>query len=120
MSRHSVTELLKQLQAGESAAGREIWQRYITRLIRLARNRLKGIPRRALDEEDVTITAFDAFLRGVENGRFEQLDNRDDLWQILVMLTERRSIELLRHELAEKRGGGKNRGESNIVRLALC
>ena len=112
MSRHSVTEVLKQLQAGESAAGREIWQRYVFRLIRLRRRGLRGIPRRASDAEDVAIMAFEAFLRGVANGRYERLDNRDDLWQILVMLTERRSIEMLRYELADRRGGGKNRGES--------
>lgn len=112
MPGHSVTELLQKLQAGESSADREIWERYVARLIKLARARLPRIPRRAFDEEDVAVTAFEAFLRGVADGRFKQLDNREDLWQVLAMLTERRAIALVRHELAEKRGGGRIRGES--------
>jgi len=112
MPTHSVTELLQQLQAGDSIAASQIWQRYITRLVSRARQRLKGTPRRAFDEEDVAITAFDAFLRGVADGRFKQLNNREDLWQVLVMLIERQAIAFMRQELAEKRGAGKTRGES--------
>jgi DNA-directed RNA polymerase specialized sigma24 family protein len=112
MSTHSVTELLQQLQAGDSIAASRIWQRYITRLVIRARQRLKGTPRRAFDEDDVAITAFDAFLRGVADGRFKQLDNREDLWQVLVMLVGRQAIAFMRQELAEKRGTGKTRGES--------
>ena len=118
MPGHSVTELLQQLQAGDSAAAREIWERYLTRLINLARSRLSGIPKRAFDEEDVAVPAFDAFLRGVAEGRFQKLDNREDLWQVLAMLSERRAIGLVRQELAEKRGGGKTRGESVFEQLA--
>ena len=33
---HSVTELLQQLQAGQWEAAKEIWERYVTRLINLA------------------------------------------------------------------------------------
>jgi DNA-directed RNA polymerase specialized sigma24 family protein len=112
MPGHSITKLLQQLQAGDSAAARVIWQRYLTRLINLARSRLRGIPKRAFDEEDVAVPAFDAFLRGVADGRFNKLDNRQDLWQVLAMLSERRAIGLVRHELAAKRGAGKTRGES--------
>ena len=36
----------------------------------------------------------------------------DDLWQVLVMLTERKAIGLRRHALAAKRGDGQVRGES--------
>jgi DNA-directed RNA polymerase specialized sigma24 family protein len=112
MAGHSVTELLQQLQAGHTAVARELWERYLIRLINLARCRLRGVPKRAFDEEDVATPAFDAFLRGVADGRFKQLDNREDLWQVLVMLSERRAIGLVRQERAEKRGRGKTRGES--------
>ncbi|MBM4092203.1 MAG: hypothetical protein FJ276_22660 [Planctomycetes bacterium] len=40
------------------------------------------------------------------------LENREDLWQVLAMLTERRAIAERRRECADKRGGGNNRGES--------
>ncbi len=66
------------------------------------------------DEEDVAICAFEAFLRGVEAGRFSQLDDRNDLWHILVMLSERRAVDQIRVELTEKRGGGHVRGDSAL------
>lgn len=109
---HSVTQLIHDLQAGESQAARQVWGRFLERLVNEARRRLRGLPRRAVDEEDVALSAFGAFFQGVADGRFTQLDNRDHLWQILVMLTERKAIAVMRRELADKRGGGLNRGES--------
>ena len=49
-----------------------------------------------------------------KDGRFARLDDRDDLWQVLVMLTERKAIKLIRHERAAKRGAGRLRGESAL------
>ena len=46
--------------------------------------------RRAADEEDVALSAFDSFCRGAEQGRFPQLDGRDDLWHLLVVITVRK------------------------------
>ena len=48
----------------------------------------------------------------MEEGRFARLEDREDLWQVLVMLTERKAIGLRRRVQAEKRGGGQVRGES--------
>lgn len=114
---HSVSQLIQQLEAGESRAAKEIWDRFLYRLIGLARKRLQQIPRRAFDEEDVAVSAFNAFFQGVEDHRFQKLEDRDDLWQVLAMLTERKAIGLMRHELAEKRGGAMNRGESVFENL---
>jgi RNA polymerase sigma factor (sigma-70 family) len=112
----SVTTWLAHLKTGRTDAAQEIWQRYVERLVRLARRKLGRTPRRAADEEDVVLSAFEGFLKGVEEGRFLRLDDRDDLWQVLVMLTERRAIALRRRELAIKRGGGEVRGESVFAR----
>lgn len=114
---HSVSRLIEQLEAGDSAAAKEIWDRFLYRIIGLARNRLQKIPRRAFDEEDVAVSAFNAFFQGVEEERFQQLEDRDDLWQVLAMLTERKAIGVMRRELAEKRGGAINRGESVFENL---
>lgn len=111
-STHSITELLHQLEAGDSLAAHQLWERARDKLIRTARRALKNLPRRVLDEEDVAITAFDAFLRGAQTNRFQKLENREDLWQILAMLADRKAKATLRRELADKRGGGRNRGES--------
>ena len=66
------------------------------------------------DEEDVAAAAFTAFCRGVEENRFSRLQDRDDLWQILLVLTERKALNQIRREKAQRRGGGDVLGESAL------
>lgn len=84
----------------------------MARLLRLAGHKLGAGPRRVADEEDVVVAAFASFCRAAEAGRFVQLDDRNDLWQLLLMLTERKARDQLRRQGAEKRGGGRVRGHS--------
>lgn len=102
----SVTRWLVQLKDGSPAAVPPLWDEYFARLVALARARLRAVTRAAADEEDVALSAFDSFCRGVAAGRFPRLDDRDDLWQVLFVLTTRKAVGLARHETREKRGGG--------------
>ena len=104
----SVTVWLQRLHAGNSQAAQKLWEGYFHRVVGLARTKLRTMPRRSADEEDVALSAFDSFFRGVERGRFPQLDDRDDLWQVLLMITERKAIDLLQHEGREKRDWRRN------------
>src|SRR5262249_55963522 len=90
------------------------WEGYFGRLVALARDKLRGARRRAADEEDVALSAFDSFCRGAAQGRFPKLDDRDDLWQLLVVITRRKAADLLAYENRRKRAG--ERGESAFVR----
>ena len=101
----SVTRWLGQLQEGDSAAARQLWERYFRRLVGLARKRLRGAPRRAADEEDVALSAFDSFCRAAAQRRFPRLDDRHDLWQLLVVITDRKAGALARATRRQKRGG---------------
>src|SRR6476646_2600314 len=56
----------------------------------------RGAARRAADEEDVALSAFDAFCRDAERGRFPGLLDRDSLWHLLVTLTARKAAHRLR------------------------
>ena len=104
MSSHgSVTRWLGRLQAGDPSAAQQLWQRYFQRLVGLARQKLRGAPRRAADEEDVALSAFDSFCRNAEQGRFPELADRDSLWQLLVVITARKASHLLRDENRQKR-----------------
>jgi DNA-directed RNA polymerase specialized sigma24 family protein len=102
----SVTHWLYQLQGGDSQAAAKLWERYFHRLVGLARAALREAPRRAADEEDVALSAFDSFCRGAEAGRFPDLSDRDSLWHLLVVLTARKAAHLRRDQRRQKRGGG--------------
>jgi RNA polymerase sigma factor (sigma-70 family) len=105
-SARSVTVWISQLKAGEAAAAQQLWERYFRRLVALARSKLRATPRRAADEEDVALSAFDSFCRAAQDGRFSSLRDRDDLWPLLVMITVRKARHLARDESRAKRGGG--------------
>ena len=108
----SITFLMRRLQAGENLAASSLWDRYYERLVRLASRKLAGASRRMADEEDAVVIAFSAFLKGVEEGRFPKLEDRDDLWQVLVMLTARKAANQRQHDQRQRRGAGRLRGES--------
>jgi DNA-directed RNA polymerase specialized sigma24 family protein len=110
----SVTHWLGLLKAGDSAAAQPLWQRYFRRLVGLARLKLQGAPRRAADEEDAALSAFASFCCAVEAGRFPRLDDRHDLWQLLVLLTARKAVNLRKHEQRQKRGSGRVVAEADL------
>jgi DNA-directed RNA polymerase specialized sigma24 family protein len=112
----SVTQWLDLLKAGDHEAARPLWERYYRQLIARARASLGAAPRRAADEEDVALSAFDSFCRGAERGHFPRLEDRDDLWHILLALTARKAARLIRHERRDKRGSGKVRPEADLAR----
>src|SRR5262249_18854466 len=99
----SVTRWIDGLRTGESVAARKLWETYFHRLVDLGRKRLRALPRRAAAAGDVAMTAVDGCGRGVEGGRSPRLDARHDLWQVLLMLTQRKVADLAQHEGREKR-----------------
>jgi DNA-directed RNA polymerase specialized sigma24 family protein len=101
----SITDCINKLKAGDHLAAQRLWERYFERLVRLAHKHLQRRRPRAADEEDVALSAFDSFCRGAEAGRFPQLDDRENLWRLLVVVTARKAAHLLRAEGRQKRGG---------------
>src|SRR5206468_9162309 len=51
-------------------------------------------------------SAFESFCRNAEQGRFPDLLDRDSLWRLLVVMTARKTVHLIRDETRQKRGGG--------------
>src|SRR5262249_56512682 len=102
---------------GAAAAAQPLWERYSARLVAFARGKLHGVSRRAADEEDVALSAFHSFCRAAQ--RFPRLNDRDDLWQVLVMLTARKAFQERRGQQALKRGGTASDGPRPAEDVAL-
>src|SRR5262249_39832140 len=96
------------------AAAQPLWERYHGRLVALARARLQSARRRAADEEDVVQSAFHSFFRGVSDGRFPQLNDSNNLWQLLVLITARKAVDQFVYQNRKRRGSGTLQGESRI------
>ena len=107
-----ITQWLDGLARGDDLAIQQIWGRYFEQLVRLARRKLGDSNRRSADEEDVALSAFHSLCRGAAAGRFPQLDDRQDLWKLLAVITARKAAAQLRRSRRQKRGSGTVRGES--------
>ena len=113
----SVTHWIHEIKKGESAAASALWERYFDQLVRLARRKLRGMPCRVADEEDVALSAFDSFCRAAAKGRFPDLADRDSLWRLLLQMTARKAVDLIRYNERKKR---KVFGESAIGGPDAC
>ncbi len=111
----SVTIWIEALRAGNQEAARQLWRRYFESLVRAARSKLQSRARRAADEEDVALSAFDSFYDGMARGRFPDLADRDDLWRLLVTIAARKASDQNRWESQQKRGGGRVLHESDLM-----
>src|SRR5262249_8556615 len=113
-SEGSVTRWVTALKDGDATAPQHLWERYHRQLVTLARQKLQAARRRAVDEEDVVQNAFHSFFQGVSRGRFPQLNDRDNLWRLLVVITARKAFDQIAHERTQRQGGGTLQGESRL------
>ncbi len=112
---NSVTIWLDGVKAGDDQAIRKVWDLYFQRLVRVAAKKLPSHARRDVDEEDVALSAFRTFCDRVGRGEFPRLNDRDELWRLLVVITRRKVITVTRKRASQKRGGGKVVGESALL-----
>ncbi len=94
----SVSEWLDQLKNGDESAVCGLWKRYFRLLVAHARQKLARSRHLDLseDEEDIAQSVFQRFCRAAQQGRFPNLNDRNDLWRVLVYLTSCRVAD--RHE----------------------
>jgi len=110
----SISRWMDEVKKGNHDAAEAIWDQCFPHLVRFARERLRGLPRRVADEEDVALSAMDSFCRAAERGRFPELADRAGLWRLLLQMTARKAADLVRHETRQSHGGGRLLGESAL------
>lgn len=99
----SVTQWLRKFKDGDDHAAAELWQRYWRRMRGLAHKQLGNARRGVADEEDAALSAFADFCQRVRTEGFKkELEDRDDLWQVLALLTKRKAIDHFRKD--QRRG----------------
>ncbi len=99
----AITDWIDALQQSDPLAADQIWRAYFEKLVRLARQRLGTLPRRVADEEDVALSALNSVILGIQARKFPALEDRHDLWKLLVVVTSRKVIAHQRRHFAEKR-----------------
>ena len=112
-----ITVWLNQITSQPDEAMGQLWEVYYSRLVRHARQKLGALPRRAVDEEDVALSALHSFCEGVRRNQFPDLKDREGLWKLLLTMTARKASSQVRSQLAQKRGGGQVRGDSVFAKV---
>jgi RNA polymerase sigma-70 factor (ECF subfamily) len=102
----SFTDLVARLRAGEQGAAREVFERYVHRLIQLSRDQLGPNLRRKVDPEDVVQSAYKSFFVRFREGQFE-LAGWGSLWGLLAVITHRKCANRAKHHLRERRAADR-------------
>ena len=103
--------LLEGMQKGEDWAFDMFFKKHYDRLVRFAKKKIGTFPLRTLDEEDVAMTAMNSLFNCLRENRLEA-QSSIELWQMLISIMKRKLINLREKHFAQKRGGGKVRGDS--------
>lgn len=106
MNDDDITMLIQQVCGvrNEEAAFR-LWDVYFQRLLLVAQQNLHHLPTAAADEEDVALSAMHSLFRAAENGRLNAVQNRNELWKLLLTITLRKVNRHTERAMALKRGG---------------
>ncbi len=99
----SITQWLSKLQAGQSQAAEAIWNRYQAKLVSIASKKLDQNPDRSIDGEDLVQSSFRYVFVAIQNGKYPDIDNREDLWGLLYVATVNRVRQHYRDVNALKR-----------------
>lgn len=102
MSELNSQELLRLYREGRGDAAREIFDRYVQRLIALVRGRIGGKLRRRIDAEDVVQSAYRSFFVHAKNDAY-QLAHSGDLWRLLAGIALNKLHGQIEKQTAAKR-----------------
>ena len=95
-------ELVARLRAGDEDAATAIFNRYVRRLVGLARSRLDTLTLAKVDPEEVANSALRSFFRAYAGGKFE-LEGWDSLWEVLLVITLRKCGRRIEYFRAQRR-----------------
>jgi len=95
-------ELVNLWRTGDQQAARQIYDRYIEKLLPLARRRLGRRIIGRIDAEDVLQSVFRTFFQRARAGHFH-LEDEHDLCKLLVRITVHKTLRRIAAETAAKR-----------------
>ena len=98
---HSISTSLRRLKSGDTSAANEIYCRYFEDVVRLIEKRL--VNKRVFDGEDLANEVFEKLIRAIQEDQFSRLHDRNDLWQLLVVFSKRRTVDAIRYLHADVR-----------------
>jgi RNA polymerase sigma-70 factor, ECF subfamily len=98
----SFSDVMARLRAGDEAAAREIFERFVRQLVHLAHRQLSAALRRRVDPEEVVQSAYKSFFLRYGAGKLEVQD-WGNLWGLLTVITLRKCLDKAEYHKAARR-----------------
>lgn len=95
-------ELVARCRAGDQSAASVLFNRFVERLLVLARRRISQRLASRVDAEDIVQSVFRTFFHRLQNDQF-QFDDQDDLFKLLVRITVHKTLRQIAYHKAAKR-----------------
>lgn len=110
-------DLVARWRAGDERAATELFERYATRLVALARSRLPRNLSQRVGPEDVVQSVYRCFFAGARAGRYDP-QRGGDLWRLLMTITLHKVYHQVRRNSADKRAVGQEKNFGSEEALA--
>ncbi|WP_437193066.1 ECF-type sigma factor [Planctomicrobium sp. SH527] len=110
----SITCLYRKWRQGHVESLEKLVERFRPRLLALARSTLQGRVRRIADAEDALQGAIISFWEKAEDGSLSENMDRNDLWNVLGVITVRKALRIQERESAKKRGGDQHHVDQGV------
>jgi RNA polymerase sigma-70 factor (ECF subfamily) len=110
--------LIELLRQGDEGAARQVVEKYLHRLLTLARKRIGSRMASRVDPEDITQSVFRTVFARARDGRLV-FEHEDDLCKLLIKITLHKTLRQVAFHKAAKRDPGKEtkHGEQHQERL---
>ena len=95
-------DLYQRFCAGDETAAGELYDRYVNRLVGLARSRISSKLRRRVDAEDVAQSVFRSFFVNARDEKYA-FERNGDLWRLLSSLTINKVLRHVQKQTRLKR-----------------
>lgn len=100
----SVTRWIRGLKTGDQNVLSKLWERYFPTIARNAKLHFGSNPRIVRDEEDIALSVLGVLLK---QKTLIDVNDRDDLLRLLMVITRRKVLSEKRVQMADSRGGGR-------------
>ncbi len=107
----AVTRWIAHLRDGNGVAAARLWKFLEPRLLRLGRKRLRSTPKTYYDEDDLAQSAFHALCSAIQNGRYEDLADREEVWKLISTIALNKLRKRVVSEATKRRGGEMQRND---------
>jgi hypothetical protein len=84
----------------------QLWDAFYPRMKLAVLSRVRSIQRPVADGSGIALSAFHSFIQHARNGKFPNLVDQDEMWRLVKQIAIRKTSDVRKNLLAQKRGGG--------------